>query len=257
MIQTMVLTGLRPLCAVLLAGVVTVNVHAAQHSGDAVIKAVVVTGGHGFDQKAFPALFAGHDDIDATITSPEKGDEVFESVDDWDYDVIVLYTMNRKIPPSRRENFLKLLERGIGVVALHHTFAAYPDWPEFREIIGVKYLQKPAEIEGERREASTYKHDVEFAISVENREHPVTKNIDDFTVYDETYHGCYFEPDNEVLLTTDHPTSDKPVAWVRTYRGAPVCTIQMGHGPQIFSHDAYRRLVAGAIRFCASGEKAK
>ena len=83
----------------------------------------------------------------------------------------------------------------------------------------------------------------------------MTRGLADFTVHDETYKGCLFEPDNHVLLTTDHPTSDKPIAWTRTYRNAKVCTIQVGHGPQVFGQDEYRQLVRQAILFCAAGNE--
>ena len=38
---------------------------------------------------------------------------------------------------------------------------------------------------------------------------PVTRGLEDFVIHDETYKGCHFQDDNNVLLTADHPTSDK------------------------------------------------
>lgn len=219
------------------------------------IRAVVVTGGHGFDQNAFPKLFEGLEGVEVAYAPQHDHSELFEDIGDWSYDVIVFYNMTQQISPKRQENFLKLLENGVGVVALHHTMAAFRPWPEFQKIIGGGFNLEPVERDGVTLPKSSYKHDVDFNIHVEDPNHRITEDLTDFTVHDETYKNCVFEPDNHVLLTTDHPTSDRTVAWIRTYRNARVFTVQMGHGPQIFTHPAYQRLVGQAIRFCAGKDR--
>ncbi|MHC4676796.1 MAG: ThuA domain-containing protein, partial [Planctomycetota bacterium] len=67
-----------------------------------------------------------------------------------------------------------------------------------------------------------------------------------------TYKGCTFQPDNHVLLTTDEPSSDKPLCWVRSYENAKVCCIMSGHGPSIYADENYRKLLARSIRWCAA-----
>jgi type 1 glutamine amidotransferase len=215
------------------------------------VRVVVVTGGHGYDRKAFPKLFQGHEDIDFVIAPQMDHSELFEDVGDWKHDVIVFYSMTQKITPRRRENFLKLLRRGVGVVALHHTVAAFQDWPEFERIIGVKYHLKPYTVGGQKRPGSGYKHGVDMKIHVEDAGHPITRGVGDFTVHDESYCRQSFQPGNHLLLSTDHKTSDKPVAWVRSYGGARVFTLQLGHGPTIFADPNYRRIVAQSIRWAA------
>ncbi|MCP4639111.1 MAG: ThuA domain-containing protein, partial [bacterium] len=99
--------------------------------------------------------------------------------------------------------------------------------------------------------ASTYLHDVDFALQVADAEHPVTRGVTDCTIHDETYLGCYIADDNHVLLTTDHATSDESIAWTRTYGKARVCYIQPGHGPQIFARPEYRKMLTQAVRWAA------
>ena len=211
------------------------------------IKAVVVTGGHGFEKEPFFAVFDGCDDVEYTEARQQDHSEIFEDVSAWDCDVIVLYNMTQQISPKRRENFLKLLRRGVGLVTLHHSIAAFQQWPEYQKIIGGKYYLKATE----EHEAGTYKHDVDFTVHIEDATHPITRGMSDFVLHDETYKKCVFEKDNRVLLSTDHPTSDKPLCWVRRYGKARVCYIQMGHGPGAYENENYRRLVAQAIRWCA------
>lgn len=215
------------------------------------IKVVVVTAGHGFKEEPFFRLFEGYDDIEYVEARQQDHSEIFEDVSAWDYNVIVLYNMTQQISPKRRRNFIKLLNRGVGLVVLHHSIAAFQEWDEFHRIIGGKYYLKAVEENGVKHEAGTYKHDVDFTVNIEDAMHPITRGMSDFVLHDETYKKCVFEKDNQVLLSTSHPTSDEPLCWVRRYGKAKVCYIQMGHGPSAYANESYRRLVARAIRWCA------
>ena len=85
------------------------------------INAAVVTGGHPFDEPEFLQLFQGYRDIVYTHLPQKNGGEVFDHINGWPYDVIVLYNFNRQITPQEQKNFVKLLERGVGLVILHHA----------------------------------------------------------------------------------------------------------------------------------------
>ncbi|MGB2755707.1 MAG: ThuA domain-containing protein [Phycisphaerae bacterium] len=215
------------------------------------IRAVVVTGGHGFEEGAFLGLFEGYDDI-AAVHAPQKDDsEIFEDIAEWPYDVIVLYNMTQKISEKRRQNFLGLLDRGVGLVVLHHAFAAFQDWPEFEKIIGTRYYLKETVVDGVKRLEGAYRHDVDFAIHVEDPEHPIAKGLADFEVRDEGYRNQTYAPDNHLLLSTDNAASEKQIAWVRTYKNARVFCTSLGHGLQAFTSEPFRRIVARAIRWTA------
>ena len=141
--------------------------------------------------------------------------EIFEDIKDWPYDVIVFYNMTQVMPENRRANFLALLDRGVGVVSLHHNIWAYQDWPEFARIIGGRQFSKDSEFDGKSWPKSTYQHDVEIKVHVETPGHAITEGIADFTVRDETYHGLWLDPDVKLLFTTDEPTSNYALAWTK------------------------------------------
>jgi len=215
------------------------------------LKVAVVTGGHGFSEKPFLALFEGHEGIEFTQIALKDDSELFEDISAWPYDVLVLYNMSQKISEKRQQNFLKLLERGVGVVALHHTIAAYSEWPEFRKIIGARYFLNDVSENGVTYPKSQYEHGVDYKIHIADTSHPITRGVNDFTVNDETYKGYLVDPDNHILLTTDNPKCQKEIGWTRTYSKARVCYIQMGHGDSIFSDANYHRLLSQAIRWTA------
>ncbi len=98
--------------------------------------------------------------------------------------------------------------------------------------------------------ASTFKHDVEMNAKVV-AEHPVVKGIPPFRILDETYKGMWISPKSKVLLRTDNPTSDGPVAWISAFAGSRVVCIQLGHDAHAHRHPGYRALVRNAVLWSA------
>ena len=214
------------------------------------VNAAVVVGGHSFDEALFPKWFEGHQGASYTIIPQKDDSEIFESVEGFPYNVVVLYNMTQRISVTRRGNLHRLLDQGVGLVVLHHAVAAFSEWPEFANIIGAKYYLEDTA----NHTKSVYKHDVDFTVHVADDQHPVTHGLKDFAVHDETYNNYDVFPDNRVLLTTDEPSSAGAVAWVRRYSNANVCFIQLGHGPNGFTDPNYQSLVAQAATWAAKQE---
>jgi len=159
-----------------MAGAVVMGLAARAESADTgKLKVLVVTGGHGYDKKTFPKAFEGQADIDFKIA---EGGKPFEDISKWDHDVMVLYNFKQKISEKSRANFLKLLERGVGLVVMHHAVAAYPDWIEYEKIIGATYsLKKGLVRNGMKYMRPVWKHGVDFNVRIEDRTHPITKGM--------------------------------------------------------------------------------
>lgn len=224
------------------------------------IQVAIVVGGHG-GGKAFFDLFEGHADIRCQPVPLTDDSELFEDIGGWPYDVIVLYNLSSRISEKRRANFQQLMERGLGVVTLHHAFSSYQSWPEFSKIIGGRSFLSPTEVNGKKMRTGE-KGGNRYTIHVADKDHPVTKGVSDFELVDETYFNYYIEPDSVPLLTTDAAGSDKVVGWAHTYRQGRAVYIQAGHGPTIFqpqheAHTQYRRLLAQAIRWVNQGAAAQ
>jgi len=215
------------------------------------VKVVVITGGHGFEHDPFFKIFDEIKEINYIESVQKDHSELFEDISDWDYDVMVFYNMTQEISEKRRKNFLKLLDKPVGVVALHHTMGAYQAWPEFKKIIGAKYYLKDVMEDGVPRKKGSYKHGLDVTVHVKDQNHPVTKGMSDFTIHDETYKNCWFDKSNHVLLTTDHATSDPTIGWVREHGKAKVVTIQLGHDSKAYNNSNYRQLVKRAILWTA------
>lgn len=216
------------------------------------IRLAVVTGGHGFDPKAFFALFEGYPDVAYTSVAQKTGGELLATIDDFPYDAILFYNFNQKATPQERENFHKLLERGIGIIVLHHAGAAYPDWPEFGRLGGGCFHLRPYEENGEKKPGSGVKFGVTHKVHIADKEHPITQGLDDFEVTDETYIRCTIQPDLKPLLTTEEPSSDKVVGGVRTEGKAKVFYCQLGHDGKVYAQPTFRKIIIRAVRWVAN-----
>ena len=221
-------------------------------AGSGKLKVVVVTGGHGFERDPFFKMLDSIEEITYTEAIQKDHSELFEDISGWDYDVIVFYSMTQQISEKRQKNFLKLLDQGVGVVALHHTMGSFQEWPEFKKIIGTKYYLKDTLEDGVMCKAGSYEHDIDMAIKVVDKQHPITEGLSDFPIHDEGYKNCWFGRSNRVLLTTDHASSDKTVGWVKRYGKTKVCTIQLGHDSKAYENRNYSLLVNRAILWTAN-----
>lgn len=208
------------------------------------VRLLVVTGGHPYDQARFFAMFESFRGIEWEHYNLSDDADVFDSIDDWNYDVLLLYNMTATITPKRFGHFKALLDMGVGLVPFHHGGLSWTNEPGIRDVFGVQFPQAP-----------NYGFYIgqTFQYQVADREHPITRGLEDFTVTDETYTGYHGEgrPGNHVLFTTEHTPSDHELAWVRQVSKSRVFTIQGGHDAQTFDHPEFRQVLNRGILWTA------
>lgn len=220
------------------------------------LRALVITGGHAHDL-SFYRLFEGQADWRVTVDGHPtafKGDLRGR------FDVIVLYDMPATMEEARRARLKQFAEegggRGKGIVALHHSLCAHPDWPWYYEELlggGCVFTERPS-----APVKSTYFHDetIRLRIAPSAASHPVVAGLPaEFTLVDETYQALWMAPSNRPLLTTDHPKAGKLVAWLSAYTRARVAVIQSGHDHTTHLDANYQRLVRNAIRWAADSSR--
>jgi len=211
--------------------------------GASPLRVLVVTGGHDYPT-SFYTLFEGVPEF--VWQHAATNHQAFKNDIRAQYDVVALYDMSAEISEAEKRNLVDFLESGKGVVVIHHAIADYPDWEWWwREVVGGKYLLEPSG--GVPR--STYLHDQEI-IAEPVGQHPILAGINRMHLRDETYKGLWISPKVTVLLKTDNPTSDGPLAWVSPYEKSRVVCIQLGHDHLAHRHPAYQKLVRNAILWC-------
>jgi len=209
---------------------------------------LVVTGGHDYEP-SFYGLFDGFQWKHAVMNTVAFKNDIRRTTD-----VLVLYDHEMEIGDKEKQNLQNFAESGKGIVVLHHAICDYNDWPWFAEMVGGRYQVKATA----ERPKATFKHGQDLVVrpTMGPRQAPPVltggKEMNGLAMWemhiiDETYKGMWISPEVKVLLRTDDPTSDGPLAWISPYQKSRVIYIQLGHDHLAHEHPAYRDLVKNAI----------
>lgn len=171
----------------------------------------------------------------------------------------------------------RLRERGVGIVATHHTLAGWPAWDGWADRLGGRFLYAPGPLRGVPTPSSGTRI-TSYTARVVAPQHPVCQGIDTLALTDELY-LCPVDTDQVVPLlrhdagtdaglfvsTYEHvlvgedaaprctgaPASDL-VAWATRSGASPVVYVQPGDSGQTFAVPGYRRLIGNAVDWAAS-----
>jgi len=208
------------------------------------IDVAVITGAKAHDVIGFHKLFADLPGINGFIQHIDDFASTPEKVRDG-YDVVLFYFMMPDAPTDdgvpgycgRPKSALgRLGQTQQGIVVLHHALLAYPQWPVWNGIVGIP-----------DRRLSQYKHDEKIAITVADQTHPITQDLSDWTMVDETYQMADAVGDNHILLKTNHNQSMQTIAWTRTHKSNRIFCLQSGHDSQTWEDRNFKTVLQRGI----------
>jgi len=218
-----------------------------QTSDEDSLRIAVVTGGHAFDVPNFHRLFRQLPGIDAYPQHIEHFASSPEEVRDA-YDAVVFYGMGRGIPVEEGAHYEgkpkaaleRIVERGQGVVVMHHALLAWEKWDFWNQLIGFDNRN------------FRYKEGLQLKIAVGDETHPVTQGMSDFETVDEGYvlHGEY-DGKGRVLLSTDHEDAMQQVAWARQQGDCRVFCLTLGHDNEAWTNPDFREVLGRGIAWSA------
>jgi type 1 glutamine amidotransferase len=209
------------------------------------ISTAVVTGHHAFDVVKFHILLRQLEGVDPYVQHLDDLAATPQAVRDA-YDVVLFYFMPLHGPSDAdlpwyagqpKAMLERLLDTGQGIVILHHGLLAYPQWPEWSALVGIV-----------NREFG-YHPEQTIRIEIADSGHPITKDLSDWEMVDETYTMKEPASDSHILLTVDHPRSIRPVAWTRTVGQHRVFCLVLGHNNRAWSEHNFQQVLGRGIRW--------
>ncbi len=190
---------------------------------------------------SFYSLFTGVDNL--TWDHATQDEAAFRSDRLDSYDVILMYNRSDSLTRESRQNLEKFLNSGKGFIVLHHALGSYNNWEWWwKEVVGGKYQMQ----ENEEFPKSGFKQE-EVINMVSQKEHFITKAVNDFTFNDEAYSDLWISEDVEILYRTDNPNSDGPTVWVSSFEPSRVVVVQPGHAPPAHLDLNYKNLILQSI----------
>ncbi|MCE9590956.1 MAG: ThuA domain-containing protein [Planctomycetes bacterium] len=127
---------------------------------------------------------------------------------------------------AARANFEKAVAGGTGLVVLHAADNAFPGWTEFEKMAALLW-----------RDGTGHGEFHEFNVAIKDKNHPITRGLNDYAQWDELYHRLVHMHHAPVhVLATAHSSADKggtgaaePVAVVIPYGKGRVYHHILGH----------------------------
>lgn len=174
-----------------------------------------------------------------------------------DYDVVVMYTDSHKLGELDERALEKFILDGGGFVALHGTSKSFIDdktdpkapapSPTWQKLIGARC---PGHIPGLHK----------MNVVVTDKDHPVTKGVESFTITDQAFEHIPAEVERKVLARFKERTkvlkeSDKnpnmDIVWTREIGKGKVVYTGLGHDYQAWNNPAWQKLVAQSVLWAA------
>ena len=214
---------------------------------------LVFTGGKKFERESFLKIFDDLSNIEYNEVVQPQANDMYSAVGIDSFDALVFYDVVQEINEDQKEAFIKLLNNGKGIVFLHHSLVSYQEWDEYEKIIGGRYYQSTNKTDSLKFPQSTYRHDVKIPVEIVNKEHPITKGLNEFIIHDEVYGKFKILTKVSPIITTTHPESAEVIGWTNKYGKSRIVYIQLGHDHHAYDDANYRRLIKQSIEWVVRG----
>ena len=158
------------------------------------------------------------------------------------YDAVLFYTDVGHLSESQEAGLLEFIERGGGFFGLHTAAAS------FHENQGY-HLMLNAFFDGH----SKY---MDFKVDLVDREDPITRGLEDFTVTDELYYLKHDPAKSHHLMQAYDETKNEThvMAFHHHYGAGRVFYFALGHDMAVLENESFQEIVRRGVRW-AAGEK--
>ena len=167
------------------------------------------------------------------------------------YDVIVMTMYNAHTPTisdQAKENLLDFVKGGKGFYVQHLASASFKEWDEFGKLCGRKWIMGKSG-HGPRSV---------FKAKIAKNEHPITKGMGDFKIFDELYSKLQGDTDIQVLVSaySDWSEKEEPLVFVRPYGKGRSVHNALGHDFKAILNPGMQKLICRGVEWAATGKVA-
>ena len=154
---------------------------------------------------------------------------------------------NVRWPEAAEQGLLRYVDEGGGLVFFHSATSAFYTWPEFKQISTAAWIID-----------STWHGPVsQVKVSVQNREHPITRGLADFFILDELWIDAEQNEAFQVLGTaanTGEDTGEQPAIFVGTYGKGRIFHTILGHDETALRNSGFQSLILRAAEWASTGQ---
>jgi type 1 glutamine amidotransferase len=215
-------------------------------------------------------------------TTPQGGAKAAETWAKWrpqfsDYEVLVMNYTGDRWPEATRADFEKYVRGGGGLVIVHAADNAFPDWPEFNEMIAVggwggrneksgpmvRWREGRVVLDTTPGAGGTHGPQHEFVVETRAPEHPIMRGLPGKWRHasDELYSKLRGPAKNLTVLATTYAAPDKggtgenePTLMTIAYGQGRVFHTVLGHGPAQMNGLGFQVTLLRGAEWAATGK---
>jgi type 1 glutamine amidotransferase len=165
--------------------------------------------------------------------------------------IVPVWTMG-SISSDELTTLTQLVESGVGLAGCHGGMCdAFRNSPDYQLMTGGQWVAHPGN------------DGVEYTVHIADRDHFITRGIEDYVVRSEQYY-MHVDPSNHVLATTRFPIApgphtpngqfDMPVAWTRFHGKGRVFYHAVGHTPEVLEQPETLEMCRRGVLWAAKSD---
>ena len=168
------------------------------------------------------------------------------------YDVIVFTIFNKSVPmitDQAKKNLLDFVKGGKGFYSQHLASAAFGEWEEFGKLCGRHWVMG----------TSGHGPRSNFPVKIAKKDHPITKGMEDFKIFDELYAKLQGTGPIEVLVEADSDWSEQtePLVFTSKYGQGRSVHNALGHDYKAIKNPSMKTLIVRSVEWVATGKVAE
>jgi type 1 glutamine amidotransferase len=131
------------------------------------------------------------------------------------------------------------LSAGGAILGVHSSAISLTTMPQWPAILGGRWVHGP----------SMHPPQSESTITLTPADHPITKGLTDFVIFDERYSYLEIQPDVTVLCEHTYDGLRHPLVWTRQADRSRVVYDGLGHDSASYDCQAHVELIRRAVRW--------
>jgi len=165
------------------------------------------------------------------------------------YDVLVWTMFHRGTPEMTdmaKTNLVNFVKSGKGFYVQHLGSASFPKWDEFGRLCGRKWVM------------GTSGHNARsvFEAKIAKKDHPITKGMANFRIFDELYSKLQGDTEIEVLVSaySDFSEKEEPLVFTTPYGKGRCVHNALGHDFKAILNPSMQQLICRSVEWAATGK---
>jgi len=201
------------------------------------IRVLFLRGGSVHDWRNNPpilkAVLDRTNDFDVTFT--EELDDLRKRISE--FDIVAVYTTGLTLKPEQEKGLCDFVAGGGGFVGIHSATDSFKNSDRYWEMVGGRFAGHGH---------GTYK------VYIYDKEHPITRDMSDFEITDETYcHNYHKNAQMRSLIRMNRGEERQSMGWVSQYGEGRLFYTGLGHGREAWMNLHFQQLVVRAMYWAA------